>query len=101
MPTVRTINVTCPDCKVILVVNRDTGAVLEVRKPLVENPSGDRFADALRAQKEHDKKIKSLFKESFSGLAKKEEERRRQFEESLEKVRESGDAEPELRDIDL
>ena len=101
MPAVRTINVTCPECKVILVVNLETGAVLEVRKPLVENPSGDRFADALRAQKEHNRKIGSMFSESFAGLSKKDEERRKQFEESLKKVREAGDAEPELRDIDL
>ena len=101
MPAIRTINVTCPGCKTILVVNRDTGAILETRKPLVENPSGDRFADALRAHKEHEKKLGSLFTESVAGLSKKEQERQRLFEESLKQAREKGDTEPEVRDIDL
>ena len=41
-----TLTVTCPDCKNVLVVDAKTGAVIEVRKPLVEEPSGDRFEDA-------------------------------------------------------
>jgi len=102
MPAIRTYMVTCPCCATILVVNRDTGEITETRKPLVEKPSGDRFADALQAQKEHKKKLGSLFADSVTGLSKKDEERRRQFEESLKKAREQGDSvEPEIRDIDL
>lgn len=102
MPAIRTINVTCPSCQTILVVNRDTGEVVEERKPLVENPSGDRFADALRAQGERSKKLTAAFTESLSSAAQKEEERRKLFEETLKKAREDKSGKPaELRDIDL
>jgi hypothetical protein len=102
MPAVRTMNITCPECKTILVVNKDTGAILEVRTPLVDDPSGDRFADALQAHKQHNTKLKTLFTKSLSGLSEQEQERRSVFEESLKKARAEGvDDERPLRDIDL
>jgi len=102
MPAVNTYNITCPCCNTILVINKITGKILEQRKPLVDNPSDDRFADAFRAQKEHSEKLGSLFDESFSELKEKESERRDFFEESLKKTREEGidDCKP-IRDIDL
>jgi len=102
MPIVRTLNVTCPDCKVTLVVNRDTGAVLEVRKPLVDDPSGNKLADALRAHEGHRAKVRGLFSESLADVSKREQERKEVFEQSLKKARESDvDEEQPLRDIDL
>lgn len=102
MPKIRTYNITCPECNTILVINRDTGDIVEVRKPLVEHSSGDRFTDALRAHKEHSEKLGSIFKDSISDVARQEEERRKVFKESLEKAREEGvDDYKELRDIDL
>lgn len=102
MPIVRTIQVTCPCCKTILVVNQETGEIVEERKPLVEKSSGDRLADALRAHAEHRKKVAGLFAESIAGVSKKEEERRALFEEKLRRVREEGVEEgTELKDIDL
>jgi hypothetical protein len=102
MPAVRTFNITCPECKTILVINRDTGAILEVRTPLVDDPSGDRFADAMQAHKQHSEKLKGLFANSISDISKQEQERRTVFEESLKKAREEGaDEERPLRDIDL
>jgi len=102
MPAINTFKLTCPCCDTILVVNKVTGEILEYRKPLVENPSGDRFADALRAQKDHSEKLNSLFDESISGLKEKDTERQNLFEESLKKTREEGidDYKP-IRDIDL
>ena len=102
MPAINTYKITCPCCDSILVINKVTGEILEHRKPLVENPSGDRFADALRAQKEHSEKAKTLFDESLSDLKSKETERQNLFEESLKKTREEGidDYKP-IRDIDL
>jgi hypothetical protein len=102
MPKIRTFNITCPECDTILVINRDTGDIVEVRKPLVEDSSGDRFTDALRAHKEHTEKLGSIFKDSISDVSRQEEERRKVFKESLEKAREEGvDDYKELRDIDL
>ncbi len=102
MPALRTINVTCPGCNTILVVNSETGEITEVRAPLVEQPSGDRFADALRAHKEHTRKVAGLFADSVAGVAKKEDERRALFEEKLKQAREQGLEEgAPLKDIDL
>lgn len=102
MPVIRTVEVRCPCCKTILVVNRETGEVTEERKPLVEQTSGDKLADALRAHAEHKKKVAGLFAESVAGVSKKEEERRALFEEKLRQAREKGlEVGTELKDIDL
>jgi hypothetical protein len=102
MPKIRTITITCPECKTILVVNRDTGEIFEVRKPLVDDPSGDRFADALRAHKEHTDKLGSIFENSIADVSRQDEERRKLFKESLEKVQDDDiDDLKEIRDIDL
>ena len=102
MPKIRTVNVTCPGCKTILVVNRDTGDIFEVRKPLVDDPSGDRFTDALRAHKEHSEKLGSIFENSIADVSRKDKERQQLFKESLEKAKEDGGEDyREIRDIDL
>jgi len=102
MPSIKTYNIKCPCCDTILVIDRVTGKILEERKPLVDKPSGDRFTDALRSQKEHSKKLDSLFNESISKVKEKETELQDFFEESLKKTREEGldDFKP-IRDIDL
>jgi len=100
--SVVTFKITCPCCDTILVVDKITGEILERREPLVEKPSGDRFADALQAQKDHSEKLNGLFDKSLSGLKEKDTERQNLFEESLKKTREEGidDYKP-IRDIDL
>ena len=101
MSAVSTYNIKCPCCDTILVIDRATGKVIEHREPLVDNPSDDRFADAMHAQKEHSQKLSSLFEDKLSGLGEKEEERRNLFEESLKQARENDDDEQPIRDIDL
>lgn len=81
-----TLLVTCPGCSVVLVVDKQTGKVLETRKPIIPETTGDRFEDARlkvlsskeRAeqkfeearQREHDKKAKmeQFFKEKQEEL---------------------------------
>lgn len=46
------LKVTCPDCGTILIVKRRDGTVVEVRKPILEDSSGDRFEDAQRKVRE-------------------------------------------------
>lgn len=43
-----TVNVTCTCCNTILVVEKKTGQVLEERKPIIEETTGDRYEDALK-----------------------------------------------------
>lgn len=42
------LEVACPDCKTIIIVRKRDGKVMEVRRPIVEDSSGDRFEDARR-----------------------------------------------------
>ncbi len=96
----RTLNITCPCCDTILVVNKDTGEIIEERKPLVEKSSGDRFKDALQAQKNHSTKLSGLFSKSISNVSKNEKERQQLFEDSLKKARKEKIEKP-LKDIEL
>lgn len=59
-----TLNVKCPDCNTILVVDRKTGEVLEVRKPILENSTGDRFEDARLKVKDSTARAERLFEEA-------------------------------------
>lgn len=54
-----TLNVTCPDCGTVLVVNKKNGKIVEVRKPLLEDGerTGDRFEDARKRVREADQRI--------------------------------------------
>lgn len=74
----KTINVTCPGCNDILIVDRNSGAILEVRKPLVEESSGDRMKDAFMKLSEEKKKRNGLFENM-----KEDQEKRKKESESL------------------
>jgi DNA-directed RNA polymerase subunit M/transcription elongation factor TFIIS len=59
-----TLTVKCPDCKNILVVDRKTGEVLEVRKPIIEDSTGDRFEDARRKVLDSQSRAEKLFQDA-------------------------------------
>jgi hypothetical protein len=58
------LTITCPDCKTILIVDRKTGKILEVRKPLVDDPSGDRFEDARQRVLQQGDRAQKAFEEA-------------------------------------
>ncbi len=62
------LKIECPTCKTILIVERSNGKVIEVRKPLVENPSGDRFNDAFEKLKNSKKEIEDKFNASLKNV---------------------------------
>jgi DNA-directed RNA polymerase subunit M/transcription elongation factor TFIIS len=66
-----TLTVKCPDCANILIVDKKTGEVLEVRKPILENSTGDRFEDARRKVLDSKSRAERLFEEA----RKKEKEK--------------------------
>lgn len=86
--------ITCPCCDSILIVRRRDGAVIEVRKPLLEESTGDRFQDAFKKVKERGKVINSKIEE----VKKIEEERRKGaddfFKEALKRAKETKDEKP-------
>ncbi len=65
------LKVECPKCKSILIIKRNNGEVVEVREPLIDNPSGDRFEDAIEKLKNSKKEIEEKFKASTEALKKK------------------------------
>lgn len=58
------LEVKCPECQTILIVDRKTGKVLETRKPLVDDPSGDRFEDARARVLGQGDRAQKLFEEA-------------------------------------
>lgn len=59
-----TLKVTCPDCGVILIVDRKTGEVLETRRPIIENSTGNRFEDARQKVMQSKTRAEQLFEEA-------------------------------------
>lgn len=97
---IETINVTCPDCGTVLVVNRKTGKVLEVRRALVEDSTGDRFEDAIKKVKRSGDEMERKFQEAQRRESEKMSKLDQIFKENLKKAKEEPIVRP-LRDIDL
>ncbi len=98
---IETMNISCPECKCILVINRKTGDVVEVRKPILEESTGDRFKDAF----EKVKQSKAVAEEKFQKAREKEKDKYKKldalFNEKLKEVKEKGDTGPPDRPMDL
>ncbi len=69
--------VTCPCCDTILILDRVSGKVLETRKPLVEESTGDRFKDAfLKVEKD-----KARVADALDNVKEKQEAKRKAAED--------------------
>jgi len=86
-----TIKVSCPCCQSILIVEKRTGAVLEERKPLVEESTGDRYEDALKKVRGR----KGEAEEKFSRFKGEQDAKKARlnalFDERLKEISESGE----------
>jgi hypothetical protein len=67
---------------------------LEERRPLVENPSGDRYEDALRKVKGRVGEAEEKFRRFQEEQANKKERLEALFREALDKAKTSGDEPP-------
>jgi len=96
-----TLKITCPCCKTILIVDRRKGAILEERRPILEDSTGDRFEDAFLKVR----RSKEVAEAKFTEAQRKERERKAKieslFNEELKRIKESGDTSRPKRDIDL
>ena len=90
----------CPCCNTILVIDRIDGKVIEERRPILEQSSGDRFKDALIKSKQQKVTIEKKFKESEKAHKKRSESLQNIFDESLKKVKESDDKSKPLTPFD-
>jgi hypothetical protein len=87
-------HITCPSCSTILVVDRRTGEIVEERKPLVENPSGDRYEDALRKVKGRVGEAEEKFRRFQEQEAGKKERLDALFRDALERAKNDPDGNP-------
>ena len=95
------LKITCPECKCILVIERRQGKILEVRRPLLEDSSGDRFQDAFEKVKRQKEEVEAKFAKAQKKEKEKKEKLEKIFKESLKRAEEEGPAEKPIRDTDL
>jgi hypothetical protein len=96
-----TLTIRCPGCQSVLIVDRITGEVLETRKPLVEDSTGDRFQDAVKKIKQDSQQAEAKFRQAKEAEKNKHADLDALFKKSMEQVKKEGPAAPDLRDIDL
>lgn len=88
-------NIECPCCKTVLVIDKKTGKVIEQRKPILEasESTGDRFEDARKRVESSGSRLeekveaaKRAEKEKLSRLDALFKERKKEIEESGEPI---------------
>lgn len=83
--------VKCPCCSTILVIERRTGKLIEERRPILEQSTGDRYQDALKKVKERgsiaEEKFRKFKEERSTKMAKLDS----LFKDTIKKVQESGE----------
>ena len=81
----------CPCCTTILVVDRLTGKILEQRRPILEESTGDRYQDAMKKVKDRGTMAEEKFKKIQSERHDKAAKLDALFKDSLKRAQESGD----------
>lgn len=84
------LKVTCPDCKTVLIVRRKNGEVVEVRRPLLEDSTGNRFQDAELKVKREKETIARKFEEAKKREQTKFDRLNALFDENIKRAREEG-----------
>ena len=83
--------ITCPCCNTILVVERRTGKVVEERRPILEQSTGDRYQDALKKVRERGSIAEEKFKKFQAERSTKAAKLDSLFKDTVKKVKESGE----------
>jgi hypothetical protein len=83
--------VKCPCCKTILVVERRTGKLLEERRPILDQSTGDRYEDAFKKVKERASVAEEKFKKFQAERSTKMDKLDSLFKDTMKKVKESGE----------
>jgi hypothetical protein len=93
--------VKCPCCQTILFVDKRTGKILDERRPILDQSTGDRYQDALKKVKERgsiaEEKFQKFQKEKDSKMAKLDA----LFKDSVKKVEESGEEVKPVNPFDM
>ncbi len=90
----REIRIKCPCCDSILIVDRTNGKILETRKPIIEQSTGNRLDDAFIKSEQDREKRDSI----FANIKQSQEEKRKLSEElfqaSLEEAKKEAPTKP-------
>jgi septal ring factor EnvC (AmiA/AmiB activator) len=97
------LKVTCPKCKTVLIVDRITGEILDVREELIAETerTGDRFQDALKKIKLDHDDAEEKFIKSREAEKNKHKTLDDLFNKSLDQVKKEGPVEKHIKNIDL
>jgi len=88
---IETLSITCPGCHTIIIIEKKTGKVIEVREPILEKSTGDRFQDAFQKVKESAERAEAKFKDADEKRKERLKNLDQIFKESIKKVQEEGE----------
>lgn len=86
-----TIQVNCPCCSTILIVEKKSGKLLEERRPILEQSTGDRYEDALQKVRERPGQAAEKFDRFQAEQDARKARLNALFDERLKEQSESGE----------
>ncbi len=89
------IRIICACCDSVLIIDRVSGKLLECRKPLVEESSGDRLTDAFSKTEQDKEKRNAIFDNMKEIKEKKKKMAEELFKTSLDDAKKDPDSKPE------
>ncbi len=95
------IQIACPDCQTVLIIRRRDGKLMETRKPIIEDTTGDRFEDAFLKVKRSQGAIEKKVEDAKERERTKMDRLNALFKEGLEKAKEEGPATKPKREFDM
>lgn len=95
----KTLEIACPDCGAMLVVDALTGAVIS-HTPAPHKRTFEDLETAAKAMREQDERKESIFRQSVDAERNKEDLLEKKFAEALRKAKDAPEGKP-LRDFDL
>lgn len=81
----------CPCCDTILIVERKSGKILEERKPILEQSSGDRYEDALKKVRQRPGQAEEKYSRFQSEQDAKKARLNALFDDRLKEINDSGE----------
>ena len=93
--------VKCPGCDTILVIDRRECKIVEVRKPILEESTGDRFEDAMLKVKGEKDAIAKKVEQAKTREKDKIKRLNALFEEGLERAKDEGPVTKPFNPMDL
>ena len=91
----------CPECQTILIVRRRDGKLMEVRKPILKESTGDRFEDAFLKVKRSKAEVERKVEEARERERTKMDRLNALFKEGMEQAQKDGPVGPPKRDLDM